>query len=76
MLRFFIYPRKHFDDPFDGIVYAVMIGMGFATIENVGYVMQHGIGTGILAHVFICTRTWNLCRINGIFCWVCKIQNN
>ncbi len=48
MLRLFIYPRKHFDDPFDGIVYSVMIGMGFATIENVGYVMQHGLGTGIL----------------------------
>lgn len=48
MLRLFIYPRKHFDDPFDGIVYAVMVGMGFATIENVGYVYQHGLGTGIL----------------------------
>ena len=48
MLRLFIYPRKHFDDPFDGIVYAVMIGMGFATIENIGYVYQHGLGTGIL----------------------------
>lgn len=48
MLRLFIYPRKHFDDPFDGIVYAVMIGMGFATIENVGYVYQYGVGTGIM----------------------------
>ncbi len=48
MLRLFIYPRKHFDDPFDGIVYAVMIGMGFATIENVGYVMEHGFATGVL----------------------------
>lgn len=48
MLRLFIYPRKHFDDPFDGIVYSVMVGMGFATLENVGYVMQHGLGTGIL----------------------------
>ena len=48
MLRFFLYPRKHFDDPFDGIVYAIMVGMGFATIENIGYVYQHGVGTGIL----------------------------
>jgi RsiW-degrading membrane proteinase PrsW (M82 family) len=47
MLRFFAYPKKAFDDPFDGIVYAVMVGMGFATLENIGYVMQHGIGTGI-----------------------------
>jgi RsiW-degrading membrane proteinase PrsW (M82 family) len=24
-----------------------MVGMGFATLENIGYVLQHGIGTGI-----------------------------
>lgn len=48
MLRLFLYPRKHFDDPFDGIVYAVMVGMGFATIENIGYVYQHGYATGVL----------------------------
>lgn len=47
VLRFFAYTRKAFDDPFDGIVYAVMVGMGFATLENIGYVMAHGIGTGI-----------------------------
>lgn len=47
-LRFVPYRRKSFDDPFDGIVYAVMVGMGFATLENIGYVLQHGMGTGIL----------------------------
>jgi protease PrsW len=47
MLRFYAYPKKAFDDPFDGIVYAVMVGMGFATLENIGYVMQHGLATGI-----------------------------
>lgn len=48
VLKLVPYRRKHFDDPFDGIVYAVMVGMGFATLENIGYVMQHGIATGIL----------------------------
>ena len=47
-LRFVPYRRKSFDDPFDGIVYSVMVGMGFATLENIGYVLQHGMGTGIL----------------------------
>ncbi len=46
-LRLFIFPRKAFDDPFDGIMYAVMIGMGFATLENIGYVYEHGMGTAI-----------------------------
>ncbi len=48
MVRYFAYKRKAFDDPFDGIVYAVMVGMGFATLENIGYVYEHGVGTGIL----------------------------
>jgi len=47
-VRILPYRRKAFDDPFDGIVYAVMVSMGFATLENIGYVYQHGMGTGIL----------------------------
>lgn len=47
-LRYGPYRRKSFDDPFDGIVYAVVVSMGFATLENIMYVTNHGIGTGIL----------------------------
>ncbi|MCG2615643.1 GNAT family N-acetyltransferase [Terrimonas sp. NA20] len=39
-LRFYAYPSKKFDEPLDGIVYAVMVSMGFATLENVLYVFQ------------------------------------
>ncbi len=35
-----IYPNKHFDEPFDGIVYSVFVGMGFATVENLTFVLQ------------------------------------
>lgn len=48
MVRFFAYRRKAFDEPFDGIIYSVMVGMGFATLENIGYVYQHGFATGVL----------------------------
>ena len=34
--------NKHFDEHFDGIVYAVFISLGFAAIENVGYVFGSG----------------------------------
>ncbi|MBY0478288.1 MAG: PrsW family intramembrane metalloprotease [Chitinophagaceae bacterium] len=47
-LRFYAFPKKSFDEPYDGIVYSVMVGMGFATVENIGYVTQHGFATGIL----------------------------
>lgn len=47
-LRWFIFPKKAFNEPYDGIIYAVMIGMGFAAFENVLYVLQGGIGVAIL----------------------------
>lgn len=48
MLRSYAFPKKSFDEPFDGIVYSVMIGMGFATVENILYVQQHGLGTAVV----------------------------
>lgn len=36
-LRFFIYPKDRFQNPVDGIIYSVMIAMGFATINNILY---------------------------------------
>ncbi|HTQ27970.1 MAG TPA: PrsW family glutamic-type intramembrane protease [Puia sp.] len=47
MLRLYAYPKAVFRGPFDGIVYAVMIGMGFATLENIEYVERFGMSTGI-----------------------------
>lgn len=42
-LRLYAYPKDEFNEPMDGIVYAVMVGMGFATLENILYVIgNHG----------------------------------
>ncbi|MEQ8240752.1 MAG: PrsW family glutamic-type intramembrane protease [Cyclobacteriaceae bacterium] len=48
ILKGIIYNNKNFDEPADGIVYSVMIGMGFATAENIAYVFNGGIDVGIL----------------------------
>ena len=48
MLLWYAYRKREFDEPFDGIVYAVMVGMGFATVENIAYVSQNGLMTGIM----------------------------
>lgn len=37
-----VFPRRFFNEPIDGIVYAVMIGMGFATFENIAYMERFG----------------------------------
>ncbi|MGK0364109.1 MAG: RsiW-degrading membrane proteinase PrsW (M82 family) [Saprospiraceae bacterium] len=39
------YHRPFFNEPLDGIVYSVMIGMGFATFENILYAQSFGIET-------------------------------
>nr|WP_321222856.1 PrsW family glutamic-type intramembrane protease [uncultured Psychroserpens sp.] len=48
IVRFFNQPKKAFDEPFDGIMYAVMVSMGFAATENIFYVLEGGYVTGIL----------------------------
>jgi protease PrsW len=47
-LRLYAYPHKSFDEPFDGITYSVMVGMGFATLENIEYVIKFGFATGLM----------------------------
>lgn len=45
-----IYSHSEFDEPYDGIVYAVSISLGFATLENVFYALYN--------HTEIMTLLW------------------
>lgn len=49
LLALWLILRKnpYFDEHFDGIVYAVCIGLGFAAVENIGYVFQEGNGLAV-----------------------------
>ena len=47
VLRAYAYPKRSFKEPFDGVVFSVMIGMGFATLENIEYVHKFGLETGV-----------------------------
>jgi RsiW-degrading membrane proteinase PrsW (M82 family) len=40
--------NKAFNDPYDGIVYAVMVSMGFACTENIMYVLSSGYEVALL----------------------------
>ena len=40
LLLLVIWRSKHFDEYFDGIVYAAFLSLGFACVENIGYVMS------------------------------------
>ncbi len=50
LLALSIYPIRlpFFNEPMDGIVYAIMIAMGFATVENVLYATRYGLPTLVI----------------------------
>ncbi|HVT71283.1 MAG TPA: PrsW family intramembrane metalloprotease [Trebonia sp.] len=50
--------RAEFDGPADGVIYAAMVGLGFAMIENVGYYVNALVtpergGIELLGHTFV-----------------------
>ena len=61
--RLYAYPKKDFNEPLDGIVYMVMVSMGFATVENFMYIFHNtntGLETGIMRMFF---------AVPGHACW-------
>lgn len=46
-----VYRHAAFDEVLDGIVYAVAAALGFATMENLQYVLQGGAAVGIVRAV-------------------------
>ncbi|MEO0095037.1 MAG: PrsW family glutamic-type intramembrane protease [candidate division WOR-3 bacterium] len=52
VVRRWIYKNIEFDEIMDGIVYCVSASLGFATVENIFYVLKYGIGTGLLRAFF------------------------
>lgn len=40
--------HKAFNEPYDGIIYAVMVSMGFAATENIFYVLEGGYQVALL----------------------------
>lgn len=48
MIYLVTYKNKYFDETYDMIVYSAFVSLGFAAFENLLYVYQNGISTGIL----------------------------
>ncbi|MGJ5640869.1 PrsW family intramembrane metalloprotease [Formosa sp. S-31] len=48
IIRYFAQTNPAFNEPFDGIVYAVMVSMGFAATENIFYVLEGGLNSALL----------------------------
>jgi len=46
-----VWRSRHFDERFDGIVYAVFVSMGFALVENILYVFGGGVSTALMRFI-------------------------
>lgn len=75
------YPRKAFNEPFDGIVYAVAVSMGFAISENLLYVFYQSAGTdaqwvAIIRSVTAVPAHATFAILMGYFMGISKFSNN
>ncbi len=64
LVRYTIYKSPYFDEPMDGIIYASAAALGFASLENAGYLFSYGWEVilvrgpfSTLAHVLF-SATW------------------
>jgi len=76
ILYLLIWRNRHFDQYYDGIVYAVTVSLGFAWIENLMYVFGSGVGTGI-GRAFISVPGHGLFGVvMGYYFAIAKFRNN
>ena len=52
-VRWTVYSRIEFDEPVDGMVYATAAALGFASVENVLYVLNNWAASGAEMGVFV-----------------------
>ncbi|MDO6597472.1 PrsW family glutamic-type intramembrane protease [Oceanihabitans sp. 2_MG-2023] len=76
IVRYFAQPNKAFNEQFDGIVYAVMVSMGFAATENIMYVLQGGIETALLRAFTAVPAHATFAVLMGYFMGKAKFSNN
>ncbi|REG26173.1 protease prsW family protein [Archangium gephyra] len=48
VLRRYVWNKPAFDEPLDGVVYGTTASLGFATLENILYVGDGGLGVAVL----------------------------
>jgi len=58
---------REFDEPLDGIVYGVAAGLGFASVENVLYLLQTGKPSVVVLRAF--TATLGHVAFSGLLGW-------
>ncbi|MEZ4792166.1 MAG: PrsW family glutamic-type intramembrane protease [Gelidibacter sp.] len=76
VVRYYAQPHKEFNESFDGIVYAVMVSMGFAATENIMYVLQGGFETAVVRAFTAVPAHATFAILMGYYMGKAKFSNN
>ena len=76
IVKYYNQPRKGFNEPFDGIIYAVMVSMGFAAVENIMYVSQGGLEVALLRAFTVIPAHATFGILMGYFMGKAKFSKN
>ena len=76
VLRYYSFTRRSFDEPLDGIVYSVLITMGFATVENIFYTWEHGLSVAVLRMFTSVPAHATFAVIMGYYIGKAKFEHN
>lgn len=67
VVKFYAQKNKEFNEPFDGIVYAVMVSMGFAALGNILYTYLIRSSNRNHQSIYSSSCTRYVCPFNGVF---------
>lgn len=76
IVRYYAQNKKEYNEPFDGIVYAVMVSMGFAATENIFYVFESGASTALVRAFTAIPAHATFGILMGYFMGKAKFSNN
>ncbi len=76
IVKYYAQPKSEFNEPFDGIIYAVMVSMGFAATENITYVFQGGVQTALLRAFTAVPAHATFAILMGYYMGKAKFSNN
>lgn len=75
VLIFYNYPKDDFNEPYDGIIYSVMLTMGFALVENIMYVVGDGESAVALTRMILTIPMHATCGVvMGYFLGKAKME--
>ncbi len=75
IVRYYAQPKEAFNEKFDGIVYAVMVSMGFAATENIFYVLDGGIQTAVVRAITAVPAHATFGILMGYYMGIAKFSN-